>query len=168
MKAILKIFGCSILCLVMGTGCVTRTYHSSGAFSSNFATSRGSNWPDEQQILLRYQIREGQAALQSERVVLVFHGLPPEQQRMFHFQEAQQAVPIAGDGTFSMSTTCSSGKQTITFRSDYSAGTNTLEFGGRRVSLTSNGRSVSVGDQTVDLSEGLKIIHLKGDKVWVE
>ncbi len=119
-------------------------------------------------MLLRYRVREGQAALQSERVVLVFHGLSPEQQRLFHFQGTQQAVQIAGDGVSSMSTTCASGKQMITFRSDYSGGTNTLEFGDQRIRLTRSGRLLLAGDQTVDLSDGQKIIHLKGGKISVE
>lgn len=119
-------------------------------------------------MLLRYLLRDGRAALQSERMVLVFHGLSPEQQRLFHFQGAQQAVQIAGDGVSSVSTTCASGKQMITFRSDYSGGTNTLEFGGQRVRLTRRGTLLSVGEETVDLSQGQKIIHLKGDKLSVE
>ncbi len=56
----------------------------------------------------------------------------------------------------------------ITFRSYYSGGTNTLEFGEQRVRLTRSGRLLSAGDETVDLSEGQKIIHLKGDKLTVE
>jgi hypothetical protein len=55
-------------------------------------------------MLFRYELHEGQAALQSERVVLVFHGLSREQQRLFHFQGKQQAVQIAGDGVSSVST----------------------------------------------------------------
>ncbi len=119
-------------------------------------------------MLLRYQLRDGRAALQSERMVLVFHGLSPEQQRLFHFQGAQQAVQIAGDGASSVSTTCASGKQMIMFRSDYSGGTNTLEFGKQRVRLTRRGTLLSAGEETVDLSQGQKIIHLKGDKLSVE
>lgn len=119
-------------------------------------------------MLLRYHLRDGQAALQSERMVLVFHGLSPEPQRLFHFQGTQQALQIAGDGVSSISTTCASGKQMITFRSDYSGGTNTLEFGEQRVRLTRSGRLLLAGDETVDLSEGQKIIHLKGDKLSVE
>ena len=63
---------------------------------------------------------------------------------------------------------CASGKQLITFRSNYSGGTNTLEFGEQRVRLTRSGQLLLAGDQTVDLSEGQKIVHLKGDKVSVE
>ena len=152
----------------MGIGCAMRTHHSSGSFRSTLSAVPGSAWPDEHRMLLRYQLREGYAALQSERVVLVFHGLSPEQQRLFHFQGTQQAVQIAGDGVSSVSTSCASGKQLITFRSNYSGGTNTLEFGEQRVRLTHSGKLLLAGDQTVDLSGGQKIVHLKGDKVSVE
>jgi hypothetical protein len=125
-------------------------------------------WPDEDRMLLRYQIRDQQAVLESERVVLVFEGLSQEQQRLFHFQEPQQAVQIAGPGMSSVSTSCANAKHVITFRSDYAGGTNTLEFGERRVRLTQAGRLLLVKEQAVDLSEGQKIIHFKGDKILVE
>jgi hypothetical protein len=119
-------------------------------------------------MMLRYQVRDQQAALESDRVALVFHTLSGEQRRIFHFQGMEQAVQIAGPGISSIATTCTSGKETIAFRSDYTAGTNILEFGTQRVLLTDSGRRLLVGDQTVDLSEGRKIIHFKGDRRWVE
>jgi hypothetical protein len=163
-----KILWPSLLLLTIGTGCVIQTHHDSGSFRSSLAATSGPDLPEEDKLLLRYQIRDQESALESERVVLVFHGLSQEQRRLFHFQGPQQAVQIAGSGVFSVSTTCASGRQMITFRSDYAAGTNTLEFGARRVRLTLGGRLLLAGDEAVDLSEGRKIIHFKGDKISVE
>jgi hypothetical protein len=119
-------------------------------------------------MLLRYKILDGESVLESDRVMLVFHGLTPEQQRLFHFQGEEQAVQIAGPGTSSVTTTCASGKQTITFRSDYNGGTNTLEFDGQRAQLTQGGRFVLVGDREIDLSDGRRTISFEGDTISVE
>jgi len=119
-------------------------------------------------MLFRYQVHDGQAALENERVVLLFHGLSPGQQRLFHFQSDKQAVQIDGPGKHHVSTTCKSGMAKVTFRSDYACGTNTLQFGTQRVRFARRGWLLLAENQSVDLSEGRKVIHLKGDNLTVE
>ena len=158
----------SLLLIPLAVGCTTQVDHESGAFHSSYEGTVGRPVPQEYKMLFRYQVHDGEAALENERVVLVFHGLSPEQQRLFHFPHDQQAVQIDGPGKYHVSTTCGSGKDKVTFRSDYARGTNTLQFGAQRVRLTRRGWLLLAGEQSVDLSEGRKIIHLKGDNLTVE
>jgi len=165
---LLKKFGYLILFVPMVVGCTMRIQFSSGSFSQNVSASPGSDWTDEQRMLLRYQLRDGHASLESERLVLVFHGLSQKQQRMFHFQGTQQPIQISGPGVSSISTTCAIGRGMIAFRSDYTDGTNTFGFNELRVRLVQGGRLLLAGDQMIDLNEGQKVIHLRDDKITVE
>jgi len=161
-------FWLSLLLLSVAAGCVIRTHNHFSKYSSSVATSADSRWPDEHKMLFQYHIRDGHAALKSDRVMLVFHGLKPKQQRIFHFQGNQQAVQIAGGGTSSVSVTCSTERGPVSFRSDYADGTNTLQFGQQTVRFTQGGQLLLGGDQAVDLSEGRKIVHLKRGRLLVE
>ena len=158
----------SLILVSMVAGCVLRLDHSSEAFRSSVALTPGPSWPDEDSLLLRYEERGGHAALESKRCVIVFHGLSLGQQRLFHFQDSQQAIQINGPGISSVSTTCSSGKETVTFRSDYANGTNTIQFGEQRIKLADKGRTLLVADEVMDLSGGRWVVHLKGGRATLE
>ncbi len=107
-------------------------------------------------------------ALESGPVVLVFHGVAPAQQALFHFQSEEQSVQIGGEGFSSVTTTCASGKAMVCFRSNYANGTNALQFGDQTVRFIEGGRILLAGGLTVDLSNGRKIVHLMGAKAWLE
>lgn len=117
---------------------------------------------------LHYETCDGHAALTTERVVLVFHGLSTAQQQLFHFQGKQQAIQIAGPGRSCVCTTCTNGKATVTFRSEYANGTNTLQFGEQVVRLACEGRLLLSGNQSVNLDEGQKTVHLRQTKLALE
>jgi hypothetical protein len=158
----------SLLLLPLSVGCVTQVQHQSSSFSSTskttMQTAPGSQWPEAHRMLFRYQVLNGQAALANERVLLVFHGLSPEQQRLFHFQQEPQTVQVDGPGTSSVSTTCTHNRDQVAFISDYALGTNTLQFGEQTVLLTRGGWLLLAGQQSVDLSTGRKVIHvIKGN-----
>jgi hypothetical protein len=149
-------------------GCLMRSYHHSDIYRSTVAATPGLHLPDEQQMLFQYHIRDRQAALESKSVVLVFHGLTPEQKELFHFQGKEQAVQIAGDGTSTVSVTCTTDKRTVAFQSHYADGTNTLQFALQTVRFIKGGRLLLAGDQSIDLSKGRKTVHLRDGKVVVE
>ena len=161
----------SLLLIFLAVGCA-KVHHESNSFSSTNSTTRqaatGAQWPEEQKMLFRYQIYNGEAALSNERVLLVFHGLSAGEQRAFHFQENQQAVQIDGPGSSSVSTTCTHNRDNIIFSSEYALGTNTLRFGTQSVRLSRGGRLLLAGDQSVNLSTGRKVVHVKRDKLTVE
>ena len=116
----------------------------------------------------QYSLRKGNAALETDRAILVFHGIQSERQKIFHFQKETQAVQIAGPGSSSVVVSCSSGPATLVFRSDYANGTNTLQFADRTVWITEEGKRLLAGDQCVDLTEGKKVVHLEHGKATVE
>ena len=151
----------TLLLLSVAAGCGMRNHQHSRTHQTSVAATPGTQWPDEHKMLFEYHSRDGHAALESERVVLVFHGLTPEQQQLFHFQGSQQAVQIAGNGSSSITVTCATERGTVAFRSDYADGTNTLHLGQQTVRFTQSGRLLLAGDQTIDLNEGRKIVHLK-------
>lgn len=154
--------------LLFAAGCSARIHRYSGNQSSSFAASPGLNLPDEDTMVFRYKMRDGRATLESQRVLLVFHDLKPDQQKFFHFQNEEQPVQIGGDGFSSVETTCGNGKSSVRFRSTYSNGTNVLQFGNQTVRLITNGQGLLAGDLAVDLSGGRKIVHLAGSKAWME
>ncbi len=162
-----NLYLCALL-LVAAAGCGSRHHSNSSGWRSSVSRTPNVVWPDEQKMLFEYAVREEEAALEAEHVVLVFCGLTPRQQRLFHFQGQPQAVQIAGPGQSSVTTTCANGKDTLTFRSEYADGTNTLHFGKECVRFTQSGRLLLVGDQAVDVSEGRKIIHLRNGKFVVK
>jgi hypothetical protein len=161
-----------LLLVAVAAGCAKvktgRTYQHSTIHQTS--AHRGVPLPlaEEEQMYLQYCGREGEAALECERVVLVFHGISAKRQRLFHFQGQQQAVQIAGQAGSSVSVTCTSNGEKVAFQSNYTQGTNTLEFFGTTVRFTHGGRLLLAGDQTIDLSAGRKIVHLKDGKVVVE
>ena len=156
-----------LLLLPVAVSCVMRSPHHA-QYQTSVASTLGSQWPDEHKMLFEYHARDGHPALESDHVVLVFHGVMPKQQQVFHFQGKQQAVQIAGNGTSSVSVTCTIDRETVVFRSDYANGTNTLHFGQQTVQFSQGGRLLLAGDQTVDLSKGQKVVHLRRNTVTVE
>jgi hypothetical protein len=161
-------FWLSLLLVPVAAGCVTRSSHYSNTYRSTVAATPGLNLPDKQQMLFQYHTRDNQSALEAGSVVLVFHGLTPAQQQMFHFQGEEQAVQIAGEGSSTVSVTCATGRGSVAFRSHYADGTNTLQFDQQTVRFTAHGRLLLAGDQAIDLREGRKIVHLRDGKVAVE
>ena len=155
----------SLLLVFVTAGCAVRIHHDFNDYQSSVTSTPSPDLPNECKMVLRYQIRDGCAALEVERFVLLFHGLTPAQQRIFRFQGGQQVVQVSGNGTSSTSVTCATGRGTVAFHSDYAEGTNTLQFGQQAVQFTQGGRLLSAGGETVDLAEGRKVVHLKSNKV---
>jgi hypothetical protein len=162
----------ALLLPALAAGCAVHGHlyhhHSSSSYHTTVTSTGGLNLPEEDRMQLRYTVRDGCAALESERAVLVFDGLTPAQRELFHFQGDQQAVQIAGNGLSSVSVTCVINQDQVSFSSHYAGGTNTLEFAGQSVRLVDGGRLLLAGDQRVDLSAGRKIVHLRHGKAVIE
>lgn len=157
-----------LLVLCVPTGCGLRYRHHSSGLQTTLTGTAGSPWPDEHGMTLEYKSRNGHAALESARVVLVFHGLTARQQRVFHFQGPQQTVQVAGTGTSSAAVSCRFNRVTVAFRADYAQGTNTLQLGAQTVRFAQEGRLLLAGGQAIDLGSGQKVVHLEGDQARVE
>ena len=168
MKPLLLMACVAVSLPVAETGCIARRHHHSEAHRTRFAGTRSLNLPDEDQMVFQYAVRDGRARLESDRVVLVFHSLRPEQQRVFHFPADRQPVQIAGEGGSSISRTCSNARETVAFHSDYANGTNTLCFGEETVRFVQGGTLLLAGDLSVDLRYGRRTVHVDGARSWVE
>ena len=169
-RDLLRATKCWLPLLLLGlTSCSIhiRRHHSSSHQTSVAATPE-VRWTDEQALRLRYGIRDEQTALESDRVVLVFHGLTPTQQGLFHFQGAEQAIQVAGPGVSTVSVTCSTERGSVALTSHYAEGTNTLQFERQTVRFVDRGWRLLAGDQSVDLSESRKVIHLRNGRATVE
>jgi hypothetical protein len=137
------------------------THRSFSSSRSTATSTSGGDLAAENKMVFSYVIREGEAALESERVVLVFADLSPTQQKLFHFQGDRQTVQVGGEGFSSISRTFATHRGAVGFHSNYEHGTNTLKFGKQTVQFINGGNTLLAENMTFDLGAGRKTVYLK-------
>jgi hypothetical protein len=142
------------------SGCAVK-FNSSHS-SHNTTVSKSSLTPaaSQEQMVFRYTNYNGKAALESDRVVLVFDGISRDEQRAFHFGGNAQAIQVSGTGTSAVDVSCRRNVAFLRFHSAYANGTNTLQFGKQVIRFADGGQLLIAGEQTVPLTNGQTRVHL--------
>ena len=159
----MKILSCLVM-LFLVAGCYYR--HNVG-YSHQTSRQGGSDpsiapgeWSN-----FSYTNNNGCAELICERVVLAFEDLTKNQRDIFHLNDKTESVKMAGSGTASTTTTCSSNDISVQFYSRFADGTNTLDFAGQKIQFSNAGHLLSVGSQSVGLDGPQKTVHISAGKI---
>jgi hypothetical protein len=142
------------------SGCVIKYNKSSSSHNSSFTSSNVTPGLPQEHMMLRFTNYNGKAALESDRIMLVYDGISRDEQRAFHFGGNKQSIQVNGSGTSAVDVSCRRNLAFLRFHSAYANGTNTLQFGKHVIRFAEAGQLLIAGEQRVPLTNGQTRVHL--------
>lgn len=120
-------------------------------------TSLGCGRPQTWQFTLKAE--NGKAKIETDRVAIIFEGVPFDPAPGGTGGEATGSLAFAGPGKADVSVTAG-GK---TFKNSYAGGVNTMTFAGHTLTLREAGTKLEVGPKAFDLGAKKKTIVIRED-----